>query len=187
MDIFHFRDNKVEPTEHALLVPPFKKVWDRDKSKDKTRAIAELTYIVFMLDPRRKNPYSGKVDKKEKHEVLSVLLFEDATWEPDPVVEAAYHWYRSYIKELVPSLALYEMAVLALRSTTKSLSDAIAGKEDGTPGMPPEKVLSVMKQLKESTKSLEDYRTAVEEEIFSNVQGKAGKQINPFERRPAYK
>ena len=49
---------KVEP--EALLLKPFKKIWSRDKSKDKNRAMQELGFIYFVCDPR--SDYQSLID-----------------------------------------------------------------------------------------------------------------------------
>ena len=40
----------IEP--ELLTLAPFKKIWTRDKSKDKSKALQELGYIYFMYDIR---------------------------------------------------------------------------------------------------------------------------------------
>ena len=40
----------VEP--EALTIKSIRNLWNRDKSKSKDRALSELGYIYFMVDPR---------------------------------------------------------------------------------------------------------------------------------------
>lgn len=39
MKLFKYKDFAVTISEEALLLKPFKKIWDRDKSKNKTKAL----------------------------------------------------------------------------------------------------------------------------------------------------
>ena len=57
---------KVEP--EALLLKPFKKIWNRDRSKDKNRAMQELGFIYFVCDPR--SDYQFLVDDNERLEAI---------------------------------------------------------------------------------------------------------------------
>ena len=52
MKLFRYEGYNITISEEALLLKPFKTLWDRDKSKDKYKAMQELGYIYFMEDPR---------------------------------------------------------------------------------------------------------------------------------------
>ena len=52
MKLFKYEGYKITISEEALALIPFKKIWTRDRSTNKNRAISELGFIYFMADPR---------------------------------------------------------------------------------------------------------------------------------------
>ena len=47
MNLFHLSKNKVEVNPSTLTLKEFNALWTRDKSKTKTQAIKEFSYIYF--------------------------------------------------------------------------------------------------------------------------------------------
>lgn len=52
MKLFKYEGYKITIAEEALALIPFKRIWNRDKSTNKNKAISELGFIYFMSDPR---------------------------------------------------------------------------------------------------------------------------------------
>ena len=48
--LFDLVEDKVEIKPESLLIYPFSEIWKRDKSKDKSKAFKEITYIWFYSD-----------------------------------------------------------------------------------------------------------------------------------------
>ena len=59
--LFKYEGYKVTISEEALLLKPFKAIWDRDRTKSKDRALDELGFIYFFCDP---GIVTGKQDRK---------------------------------------------------------------------------------------------------------------------------
>ena len=76
---------KIDP--EALLLKPFKKIWDRDRSKDKNRALQELGFIYFVCDPR--SDYQYLVDMEVRQEAVKQGEGLPQKWEPDASVKMA--------------------------------------------------------------------------------------------------
>ena len=74
MKLFDIDNNKVIVHPEALLIQSFKLLWDRDKSKDKARALKELAYVYFMTD--FKSPYD-RYDPAERHIQISADIVGD--------------------------------------------------------------------------------------------------------------
>ena len=49
LELFVIEHNVVRPTAQVLLIHPFDKIWKRDKTEKKTRAMGEFAYIEFMV------------------------------------------------------------------------------------------------------------------------------------------
>lgn len=91
MKLFKYEGFKVTISPEALLLKPFKKIWERDKSKSKDRALSELAFIYFYCDPRSDYMYiiddETRMDEIKKGEGLK----ED--WEPDTHLIKAMELY----------------------------------------------------------------------------------------------
>ncbi len=57
MKLFDITNDKVQLNPQTLYVPEFKKLWDRDKTTDKSKCHREISHIVFLLDNSTDNPY----------------------------------------------------------------------------------------------------------------------------------
>ena len=50
--LFRYEGYKIIISEEALALKPFKQIWQRDRTVNKDKAIAELGFIYFFCDPR---------------------------------------------------------------------------------------------------------------------------------------
>lgn len=82
MKVFDIINGEVIIDPNRLIIPEFKKLWSRDKSKDKSKVLKEIAYITFSFDLSADNPYRG-YSEYERDIVLKKDLFDDANWEPD--------------------------------------------------------------------------------------------------------
>ena len=70
--LFSYEGFKVVISEEALLLKPFKTIWNRDKSKDKNRALQELGFIYFFCDPR--SDYQYLIDEEEREKSIKRII-----------------------------------------------------------------------------------------------------------------
>ena len=50
MKLLDLKNSRVVISPEALLIPEFQKIWEKDKSKDKEKALKELSYVYFICD-----------------------------------------------------------------------------------------------------------------------------------------
>lgn len=113
MELFQIKNNRVTFAPQTLLLEPYKKLWSRDKTKDKTLATAELAYVWFYCD--LKSPFSIILDSKDRIiEIKKVVLELHGAWEPDTIVEEACEYYKEN-KKTVSSEILDNTISLMLR------------------------------------------------------------------------
>ena len=97
----------------SLMVPEFKKLWDRDKSDTKKKAINEISYVVFLCNKSDKNPYKNysEVDR-------SVMLQKDfSIKEVDSDIELAIEKYKKL------NTTRYERVVNAALDSLEDIED----------------------------------------------------------------
>lgn len=100
MKLLKYEGYKVTIAPEALALAPFKKIWNRDRTLNKDRAISEISYVYFMIDPR--SDYQYLVDKEERSKAVIEGEGLPANWKPDKLIEEAMTFYDS----MKPSAAL---------------------------------------------------------------------------------
>lgn len=92
--LFKYEGYTVTVEPEALMLAPFRAIWDRDKDKNKSNALQELAYIYFMGDPR--SDYQYLVDEEVRSSEIIKGLGMPADWREDAVVKRAMAFYESF-------------------------------------------------------------------------------------------
>ena len=92
--LFKYEGYKLNISEEALLLKPFKEIWQRDKSKNKDKALQELGYVYFISDPR--SDYQYLVDEEERSKAIKEGEGLPPKWQPDKIVTEAMNFYMSF-------------------------------------------------------------------------------------------
>jgi hypothetical protein len=72
MNLFEIENNVVTFSPQALMMAPFRALWDSDESKDKLQAASELSYVYYMSDER--SDFMHILDSEERaDEIISIL------------------------------------------------------------------------------------------------------------------
>lgn len=147
-----------------LVIPEFKKIWDRDKSKTKDTAKTELAYIYFLLDT--KSPYLA-YSEEEMEERLVVDLFKTKTYKPDKDLVSAMAKFEQLSE--TPASLLLKDARSAVAEIRKFLRN-VDLEERSKSGMPVYKASEVTKTLSDLDKvvdSLQKIEERLSREEFS--------------------
>lgn len=172
---------RVLPNAHALSIPPFSQIWERDPSPGKEQAISELTYIELMCSLKKTNPYAG-YSPDLKHLAVSKAVFRNTNYEPDELVTHAMEEYNRHLQEQMSVRLL-----TAAKSAVEKLIEHIRGislKERTKGGAAVYKPAEVMKALSEADKvlgALQSLQKKVEEDVYSSIKTRANRGINPLE------
>jgi len=118
--LFDIDRGKLVLNPTVLWVPEFKKLWTRDKKKNKDKAIAEISYVVFMYS--FKSPYTAYNEEERRVKVLEDFLKEYKGWKPDKEVEAAIKKYLELQDSI--SLRLFRATRLALEKIEEYFREA---------------------------------------------------------------
>lgn len=165
---------KVEP--EALLLKPFKKIWNRDRSKDKNRAMQELGFIYFVCDPRSDYQYLVDLDTRMESVKQGEGLPND--WIPDQTVKEAMEFYSSFKPTSALLLEDTRVAVDKLREHLKNM-DFNEVDDKGKPKYTLNTITSTIKQIPELIKGLDEAEKAVTSDIreMSKARGNHEKAI----------
>lgn len=94
MKLFKYEGYKVTISEEAFALKVFRQIWNRDRTVNKDKAIVEMGYIYFMVDPR--SDYQYLVDEEERSKAIIEGEGLPANWKPDKLVEEAMKFYSSF-------------------------------------------------------------------------------------------
>lgn len=176
MKLFKYEGYKVVISEEALLLKPFKLIWNRDRTQGKEKALQELAYIYFMEDPR--SDYQYLVDVDERSEAIIDGEGMSGKWKPDKLVVNAMEFYRS----LKPTSALLlEDTRAVIDNVRKSLREfSFEGMEDKDRVNAIKSITSTVATIPKLIKDLNDAEKAIRADMQDNtgkVRGQKEKSI----------
>ena len=152
-----------EPEIVTLKV--FKKLFTRDKTKDKSKFLQELGYIYFMLDPRSDYMYITDEDERSKAIIIGEGLSD--TWKVDSILQDAMDYYKSFRPTSALLLEDTRVAVDKLREALRSIN--ITETDDkGRPIYTLNTIVATIKQVPSLVKDLDDAERAISKEIVQN-------------------
>lgn len=166
MQLFELKNYQVTFSPQALTLVPFKALWDRDKSKDKSRAIQELAYIWYMTD--YKSDFADILDKKERHNEVLKSCISIKDWTPDKLVNEALNFYKNR-NETVASRMLEGALIYANKVDQWFRNvDLFEVDDKGRPLYDAKKGNDILKDLGKTVESLKQLQDVVRKERDMN-------------------
>lgn len=180
MELFEVKDDNVTFSPIALTLKPFRALWDRDKTKGKKKAIAELAAVYFYAD--FKSDFGDILDQEEKREVIaSFVIGLKNDWEPDEKFDTAVEFYKE--RRNTVSTVLLDDAKGAVGKISKFLRDVDLQETDdqGKFIYDIKKVNDVIGTLPKTLETLASLDKVVKKEIQSSDQMRGGHQKAIYE------
>lgn len=151
-----------------LWIPEFKKLWTRDKTKEKAVAHLEISYVVFKHGFN--SPYHAYAEKDREKKILGDYFKHMPEWKPDKYVVAA----ENKINELQDSVALR-----MLRTSKKALEKIEQFFDEAEPD-DVDKIVKNAEKLGNLINSLNKLEEVVRKEQHENA-ARGGEAIGMFE------
>ncbi len=166
--LFDLKDRKVIVSAEALLIPEFKDIYSRDKSKDKAKAIQQLSYVYFIAD--YKSPYVSSLSPDALKRVVGKDFMKDEGYEPDSKVSAAIDKYKEL--QRTPSMLLLDASIQTVHNLTDYLQNVDLQERDKNdkPIYKPSDVTNSLSKIGAIVDSLNKVRANVEREILATAQ-----------------
>lgn len=173
--LFRYEGYKIVVEPEALLLKPFKQIWQRDRTQSKDKAMMELGFIYFFCDSR--SDYQYLTDEEQRKQAIKEGEGLPEKWEPDKVVIEAMNYYNS-IKP-VSSLLLEDTRAMVngyrakLRELTNNMDDLDVRevKEIG----------AIIKQIPSLVKDLDEAEKAVAKEMMQNEKVRGAQEKSMYE------
>ncbi len=112
MRLFKIENDLPVVTAEALLIPEFSALYERDKTKGKSKAVREIAYIYFSVDYQ--SIYLSYT-REIREERLSLDFMGDKDYKPDELVLAAMQKYDEL--QQTPTMNFLRAARNAMQST----------------------------------------------------------------------
>jgi len=180
MKAFDIVGDRVTFTPELLAVPQFKAIWDRDRSKNKAKAVREMSFIAFLCDNTPRNPYMG-YSEDIREDVLKEDFIGDAKWEPDELVLSGIKKLYSLFE--TPSSRLLAGALVAADQLANWFKDIDFKLLDdsGKPIYSARELSSNLGAVGNIIKSLKQLEKQVRQEQLDDNTARGGAEIGAFE------
>lgn len=171
--LFKYEGYKVTVEPEAILLLPFKRIWERDKSPNKSLAMQELGFIYFMCDPR--SDYQFLIDEEMRKEEVKKGEGMNPKWEPDDLVKSAMAFYNSFVPISSGLLEDTKNAVEKLRKLLREIN-LDERDEKGRPIYTLSSITQTIKQVPDLARSLDAAERALSRDIMADSKAR-GSQV----------
>lgn len=167
--LFKYEGYAVTVEPEAIMLAPFKALWDRDEDPAKSLAQQELAYIYFMGDPR--SDYQYLVDEEVRSEEIIKGLGMPEGWEPDEAVDRALVFYESF-KPI--SAGLLEDTKYVVNKLRKELREMNFNERDdkGKPVHTLQSITATLKQIPSLAKELDEAERTLGKDIVAEARAR---------------
>lgn len=178
MKLFRYEGYKITISEEALVLTPFKRIWNRDRSANKNRAISELGFIYFMADTR--SDYQYIVDEESRKASIKEGEGLPNDWEPDNLVLEAMEFYKTFKPASALLLEDTRVAVDKLRTLLREI-DLGALDDKGKPIYTLNTITATIKQIPSLVKDLNEAEAAIAKEIAQSNKVRGAQEKSMYE------
>lgn len=183
MDLFELINGKAFPSIHALMIQPFKGIWEADTSEQKNEAINIFTYVELLCSPKKSNPFYGIAVEDRPSRVKKEVWGDSPPENPSKIMEAVMK-YKEMLAIASVSYPLFESSLSAAESLRKNLNNVNLDERtnSGTAVTKPADVTRALKEIPDVIKSLETARAKVNAELIEDTKTRNQREIGQFER-----
>jgi len=169
MRLFDIDKGRVVMNPTSLWIPELKKLWTRDKTKDKEDAHNEISYIVFMYDYR--SPYRDYSEEDREQKIRQDCFPGQPDWVPDKAVKKGIERFKEF-QDTTNSRLLKAAKVAADKLTEYFRNvDSSAASE----------IVRNLKELGTVVKSLDSLEKQVQKEQLEQNSIRGGQEVGLFE------
>lgn len=180
--LFTVENAVAKPNVETLLISPFKEIWERDTSTDKSQAIKEFTFIELMTSKKKTNPYAGYADDIRFNKLREIYF--DSEWEPDSLIERGLIEIDKFQKEASVTYSYFLSVTKAAEKMKQFFNTFDMTERNERTGLPiykPKDITAAMTDTDKVLQNLNAMKEKVEQELFEQTKTRGMKQINPFE------
>lgn len=148
-----------------LTLKVFKKLHQRDKTKDKNKFLQELGFIYFYADPR--SDYQYLTDAEDRIKAIMEGEGLPDNWKIDKELQEAIDYYKKFNPTSALLLEDTRVAVDKLRQLLRDI-DLTKTDDNGKPVYTLNTIVNTIKQVPSLVKDLDEAERAIAKEIVQN-------------------
>jgi hypothetical protein len=176
--LFKLDEYEVVVEPEAILLKPFKTLWDRDKRRDKSLAKQEFAFIFFVSDPR--SDYQYIIDREEREKQVIQALGMPEGWKPDKKVYEAIVFYESFKPVSAGLLEDTRVAVDKLRQKLRNINLDETDR-NGKPVHTLSSMTQTIKQIPALVKELDEAERTLNKDIIAEARARGSQRKALFE------
>lgn len=179
MSLFDLKNGNVVLNPDSLVLPGFREIWKKDKTKGKDKATKEISYVFFMCDYN--SPYAVYPQYKRR-DVICKDFMQDEKWKETPEVSEAMIRYKEF----------QETHTMRLMRAAKGAADKLAGyfenidflkiDDKGKPVYTAKDVAYNLEKVGSIVDSLDKLETRIKKEVKTESRVRGGGDIGLYER-----
>lgn len=162
MRLFTYQGYKITIAPEALVLKPFKTIWTRDRTRDKSKALTDFGIIYFWTDPR--SEYQYIIDDDLRLDAVKEGLGLPSKWKPDKDLLAAIELYKSFTTTAALLLQDTRYAVEKLRTLLRNI-DLAATDRNGKPVYTLNVITATIKQVPALVRDLDAAEKLLNEQL----------------------
>lgn len=167
--LFKYEGYTVTIEPEAIMLAPFKAIWERDKDENKSTAMQELAYIYFMGDPR--SDYQYLVDEEVRRDEVVKGLGMPAYWKEDDVIKRAKTFYESFKPTSAGLLEDTRIAINKLRQLLRNI-DLEETDDKGRPVYTLNTITATIKQIPALVRDLDEAERTLSKDIIQEARAR---------------
>lgn len=182
MKLVEFKDYELTVPEEVWGLQAFKKLLDRDKTKDKVNATKEMLFIFHVSDIR--SDFNHILNEEERIEEVKKEVGLKKSWKKDKLVEEAINLYKKLSTTVVEQLYINSLRAASdvgnYLSNTKDLLEERDVK--GSPVYDIAKITTAVQKVPKLMADLKEaYKEVVKEKETLEGKSKGSRKYNLFE------
>lgn len=180
--LFVVENGVAKPNTETLLISPFKEIWERDNSEDKSDAVRDFTFIELMTSKKKSNPYAG-YDDDVRYEKLMQEYYPDID-EIDNLVEQGLAKMVQFQTEASATYSYYTAVMEGAQKMKQFFRTFDMTERNERTGLPVYKPGEITRAMSDTDKVLQNMaamKERVEQELFEQTKTRGNRQINYFE------
>lgn len=184
MDLFEITGSHVYPSTHALLLKPYKDIWENDTSPNKEDSIKWFTYIEFLCSPKKSNPFYGYIDKEMRAKKVKIEVFGDEDYMIPMDLMMATIAYEEHLKTSSPAYEILIAGETVANKLNTFLKELNPSQKTTTGGLllKPKEIYTALAEIPKAIKAMAEARDKVNEELKEDSKTRNNRQIGYFER-----
>lgn len=176
MHLIEFKDYTITPSPEIMLIKPFRRLWNNDRSERKEKFLQQISYCYFMVDPRSTYSYITDLEERASEIIKQEGLPSDFT--PSEFLQEAMEVYKKHCE--TTSALLLEDVRNTIDKIRKELRDFdLSAIEDKDKANSLRTITSIVSMIPKLVKDLSDAEKKVTQELNESgrVRGKSEKTI----------